>query len=366
MTRKMKSTGATSKYTYRSAGVDLPKANAVLRRALPLIRKTYHSAVMDGVGGFAALVSGTCLKDFPNPVLVTATDGVGTKIELLAKLHRYDVAGWDAVAVSVNDVVTVGARPLFFLDYFAAGKLEPEMFAGVLKGASAGCLESECSLVGGENAEMRGFYPDGLFDIAGFSVGVVEASRRLDGPRNVKPGDALIGLASSGPHDNGFTLIRRLLKDRNVPLSSKIDNSGKTLGDWLTAPTVIYTRPMLGLLRDFWSESGHGGAPGNRIHAAAHISGGGFPENLPRVLPKNLNALIRTDSWDVPPVFNYLQSLGGIERREMYSTFNQGVGMVLVVERDYAESVRSAAEKWVSNAWIIGEIVQGRNRVKLV
>lgn len=366
MTKKMRRSTAAKGYTYQSAGVDLPKANAVLRRALPLIRKTYHSAVMDGVGGFAALISAGWLKDFPDPVLVTGTDGVGTKIELIAKLKRYEVAGWDAVAVCVNDVVTTGARPLFFLDYYAAGKLDEAVFAGVLKGAAAGCLESECALVGGENAEMRGFYPVGLFDIAGFAVGVVDASRRLDGPRHVKPGDALVGLASSGPHANGFTLIRRLLKDKKVPLTKKIDRSGKTLGDLLIAPTVIYTRPMMGLLTEFWSEGGNTGAPCNRIHAAAHISGGGFFENLPRVLPKDVDAVIRTQSWEVPPVFQFLQNLGGIKRSEMYSTLNQGIGMILAVEREYAEAVKKAVERWVSKAWIIGEIVEGRNRVKLV
>ncbi|MGH8104135.1 MAG: phosphoribosylformylglycinamidine cyclo-ligase [bacterium] len=361
-----KSAAARAKYTYRSAGVDLPKANAVLKRALPMIRKTYHSAVMDGVGGFAALISGDALKDYPKPVLVTGVDGVGTKIELLARLKRYDVAGWDAVAVCVNDLVTVGAKPLFFLDYYAAGEMDEAMFAGVLKGAASGCLEAECALVGGENAEMRGFYPKGLFDIAGFAVGVVDADQRLNGLRFVKPGDAIVGLAASGPHANGFTLIRRLLKDKGISLQKKIDSSGRPLGELLTTPTAIYSRAILGLLAEFWGPAGNTRSGTNRIHAAAHISGGGFLENVPRVLPKGVDAVIRADSWEVHPVFQFLQELGSMGQHEMFSTFNMGIGMVLIVERDFAEAVMTSAEKWVSSAWVMGEIVAGTNRVKLV
>ncbi|KAJ0976330.1 hypothetical protein J5N97_018295 [Dioscorea zingiberensis] len=327
------------KLTYKDAGVDIDAGSELVRRI---------AKMAPGIGGFGGL--------FPlgDSFLVAGTDGVGTKLKLAFETGIHDTIGIDLVAMSVNDIVTSGAKPLFFLDYFATGHLDVDLAEKVIKGIVDGCQQSECALLGGETAEMPGFYPNGEYDLSGFAVGIVKKDEVIDG-KNIGIGDVLIGLPSSGVHSNGFSLVRRVLSQSGLSLKDQLPgNNGKavTLGEALMAPTVIYVKQVL----DIISKGG--------VKGIAHITGGGFTDNIPRVFPSGLGANIFSHSWDIPPVFKWIQEAGGIEDAEMRRTFNMGIGMVLIVTKEASE--RILAEHQPSNsAYLIGEVVPGEG-VKFV
>jgi phosphoribosylformylglycinamidine cyclo-ligase len=305
---------STTPLTYRDAGVDIDAGNEVVERIKPLVKRTFRPEVMGGLGGFGALfdLSGR----YREPVLVSGTDGVGTKLKLAQQLDRHDTIGIDLVAMCVNDVLVQGAEPLFFLDYFATGKLQVETTVAVVGGIARGCELAGCALIGGETAEMPDMYPPGEYDLAGFTVGAVEKSKLLDG-RAVRAGDVLLGIASSGPHSNGYSLVRRIYDRAGRP--AELEVGGVRLIDALMAPTTIYVKPMLELLGK------------HAIHASAHITGGGLTENIIRVIPEGLGLDIEASAVVLPPVFDWLQREGAVPREEMWRTFNCGVGFVLVL-----------------------------------
>jgi len=316
--------------SYRDSGVDLDAGDALVEAIKPFARRTLRPEVLGGIGGFGALCE--IPKKYRHPVLVSGTDGVGTKLKLAFALERHDTIGIDLVAMSVNDVLVQGAEPLFFLDYFACGKLDVPVAEKVVKGIAAGCEQAGCALIGGETAEMPGMYPEGEYDLAGFCVGVVEKERIVDG-RAIAPGDALLGLASSGPHSNGFSLIRKILQ-----------SSQPGEGIDLLVPTRIYAKPVLKLLER---------AP---VKGLAHVTGGGLVGNVPRILPKNLTAKIHKAAWPRPEVFKWLQQAGGVAEDEMWRVFNCGIGMVVIVARDGAETARLLLEREGERVYHIGEI----------
>lgn len=326
--------------SYRDAGVDIDAGNALVERIKPAVQKTFRAGVLAGLGGFGGLFE-LPVERYRRPVLVSGADGVGTKLKLALQAGRHDTLGIDLVAMCVNDIIVTGAEPLFFLDYYATGKLDVDVAAEVVAGIAHGCELAGAALIGGETAEMPGIYASGDFDLAGFAVGVVEKDEIID-PARVQPGDRLIGLASSGPHSNGYSLIRKTLEVSGAPLDTAID--GATLGERLLAPTRIYVKSLLSLLANI------------PVHAMAHITGGGLPENLPRVLPENTQAVIDRTSWQRPAVFDWLQNAGNIPEPEMLRTFNCGVGMVVcVAEADLTRAMQilqSAGE----TAWILGHI----------
>ncbi len=327
--------------TYRDAGVDIDAGNALVQRIKPFAQATLRPEVLGGLGGFGALFE-LPLERYQRPVLVSGTDGVGTKLKLAQRLQRHDTIGIDLVAMCVNDIVVQGAEPLFFLDYFATGQLDVEQAAQVVQGIAHGCTEAGCALVGGETAEMPGMYAKGEYDLAGFAVGIVEKAEILDGSR-VGPGDAVLGLASSGPHSNGYSLIRKILESTSVNLDSPCGNT--TLADALMMPTRIYVKPLLQLLAH------------HRIHALAHITGGGLLENLPRVLPKGTAALIDEAAWPRAAVFDWLRSAGKVSREEMLRTFNCGIGMVVILPKEGIEAARIHFEQAGIGAFHIGDIM---------
>ena len=300
---------------YKTSGVDIAAGNLLVEKIKPLVKQTFRPEVLAGLGGFGALFE-LPWERYQKPVLVSGTDGVGTKLKLAMKLNRHHTIGVDLVAMCVNDIVVQGAEPLFFLDYFATGKLEVDTAAQVIEGIARGCKMAGCALIGGETAEMPGFYQPGEYDLAGFSVGIVEKDQLIDGSK-VQEGDVLIGLAASGPHANGYSLIRRILEVNQVNLDLKLDN--RPLSEWLLEPTKIYVKPLLQLMASV--------AP----HALAHITGGGITENLPRVLPEGLSAEINLEAWDLPPIFRWLQAQGNLAKDEMLRTFNCGIGMIVTV-----------------------------------
>jgi phosphoribosylformylglycinamidine cyclo-ligase len=310
--------------TYRAAGVDIDAGDALVENIKPLARRTLREGVLAGIGGFGALFE--VPKRYRNPVLVSGTDGVGTKLKLAFELSRHDTIGIDLVAMSVNDVLVQGAEPLFFLDYFACGKLDVPVATAVIGGIARGCELAGCALIGGETAEMPGMYPEGEYDLAGFAVGAVEKERIIDG-RRIAPGDAVIGLASSGAHSNGYSLIRRILARAKPDLSS--DFHGQTLADVILAPTRIYVKPILQLIAAV------------DVKGLAHITGGGLLENVPRILPDALTAEIDRHAWARAPLFDWLQAEGGVADAEMHRVFNCGIGMVVVVaERDVEQALQ--------------------------
>jgi phosphoribosylformylglycinamidine cyclo-ligase len=318
--------------SYREAGVDIDAGDALVEAIKPFARRTMRPEVLGGIGGFGALCE--IPKKYRQPVLVSGTDGVGTKLKLAFALQRHDTVGIDLVAMSVNDVLVQGAEPLFFLDYFACGRLDPQVAQRVIKGIAAGCEQAGCALIGGETAEMPGMYPEGEYDLAGFCVGVVEKERILDG-RAIAPGDAILGLASSGPHSNGFSLIRRIVGDE--PLSSD-------LADSLMEPTRIYVKPVLKLLA---------AAP---VRGLAHITGGGIVGNVPRILPAGTRAVIRKESWPRPDVFTWLQQTGKVAEEEMWRVFNCGIGMAVVVPHDKAQLAKMLLEREGELVYEIGAV----------
>ena len=326
--------------SYKDAGVDINAGNALVERIKPEVKRTTRAEVIGGLGGFGALCA--IPSKYKEPVLVSGTDGVGTKLRLAIDLKKHDTIGIDLVAMCVNDLVVQGAEPLFFLDYYATGKLDVDVAADVVKGIADGCVQSGCALVGGETAEMPGMYHAGDYDLAGFCVGVVEKSEIIDGSR-VKNGDALIALGSSGPHSNGYSLVRKVIDVAGVnPATELLDN--KPLSEHVLAPTKIYVKSVLALIKQA------------DVHAIAHLTGGGFWENIPRVLPKNTKAVIDEKSWEWPSVFNWLQEKGNINTYEMYRTFNCGVGMVIALPQEQVETALAILKQAGENAWLIGHI----------
>ena len=326
--------------TYRDAGVDIDAGNALVERIKSVSARTHRPEVLGGLGGFGALVE--IPEGYRRPILVSGTDGVGTKLRLAMDIGRHDTIGIDLVAMCSNDIAVVGAEPLLFLDYYATGKLNVDVAADVVTGIGAGCELAGCALVGGETAEMPGMYEGDDYDLAGFCVGVVEKDHIIDGSR-VAPGDQLIALASSGPHSNGYSLIRKVIEvtdaDLNAPLAE-----GRSLLDALMEPTQIYNRPLLELQTTV------------DIHAMAHITGGGILENLPRVLPKGCGAAVERSSWQLPPVFDWLQRAGRMEDNELFRTFNCGVGMILAVPAEQLDGALSTLANLELQAWRVGEI----------
>ena len=336
--------------TYRDAGVDIDAGNQVVERIKPLVKRTFRPEVMGGLGGFGALfdLSGK----YREPVLVSGTDGVGTKLKLAQQLDRHDTIGIDLVAMCVNDVLVQGAEPLFFLDYFATGKLQVDTTVAVVGGIAKGCELAGCALIGGETAEMPDMYPPGEYDLAGFTVGAVEKSQLLDGAA-VRAGDVLIGIASSGPHSNGYSLVRKIYERAGRP--ADLDVGGVRLVDALMAPTTIYVKPMLALLKT------------HAVHAMAHITGGGLTENIIRVIPDGLGLAIDASSWPLPPVFDWLMREGAVPREEMWRTFNCGIGFVLVVPPGAVSAIEGDLDGHGLGHWRIGEVVAdgSRERVRI-
>jgi phosphoribosylformylglycinamidine cyclo-ligase len=332
--------------TYLNAGVSIEAGEELVRRIGPIAAKTKTPAVLAGVGGFSALFD---LKRFGyrHPVLVSSTDGVGTKLKIAFMTGIHDTVGVDLVAMSVNDILTQGARPLFFLDYFVCGKLNVKIAEAVVRGIAAGCRQAGCALIGGETAEHPGDFPDGEYDLAGFAVGALEKSQVID-PERIVPGDALIGLPSSGLHSNGYALARKVLLEKGrLKIAARIPELGRSLGEELLEPTRIYAGALLRLFAS------------DRIKGVAHITGGGILGNLPRVLPAGRRAVIRRGSWPVPPIFKLIQRIGAVEQGEMDRTFNNGVGMVLVVGARHADGVMQRLKKIGEKFFIIGEIRAG-------
>lgn len=325
--------------SYKDAGVDIDAGNALVENIKGAVKRTTRPEVMGGLGGFGSVCQ--LPTGYKEPVLVAGTDGVGTKLRLAIDLKKHDTVGIDLVAMCVNDLIVQGAEPLFFLDYYATAKLDVEVASAVVEGIAEGCVRSACALVGGETAEMPGMYHKGDYDIAGFCVGVAEKSRLLDG-KKVAAGDQLIALGSSGPHSNGYSLIRKVLEVNSTDTSDLLN--GKPLSEHLLEPTKIYVKSVLALLKEV------------EVHALSHITGGGFWENIPRVLPESAQAIINESSWQWPEIFNWLQTNGNISSHEMYRTFNCGVGMVIVVPAASLEQSIEILKAHGEDAWHIGAI----------
>jgi phosphoribosylformylglycinamidine cyclo-ligase len=339
-------TKATESLSYRDAGVDIDAGNELVERIKPAVKSTLRPEVLTGLGGFGALFN-MDLQKWREPLLVSGTDGVGTKLMLARQLGKHDTIGIDLVAMCVNDILTCGAEPLFFLDYFATGKLHLDEAQAVIEGIAHGCRLAGCALIGGETAEMPGMYGEGEYDLAGFSVGAVERSELLDGSR-IEAGHRILGLVSSGPHSNGYSLIRKVIEHAGADLAATLtESSGEVvkLGDALLAPTTIYVKPVLKLLKS------------TRIDGLAHITGGGLTENIIRVLPDGVGIEISTESWTRPAVFSWLQENGSITEAEMLRTFNCGIGMVMIVPDAEAETVSSLAKKEGLTSFDIGSVV---------
>ncbi|MDD5018038.1 MAG: phosphoribosylformylglycinamidine cyclo-ligase [Eubacteriales bacterium] len=326
--------------TYKEAGVDVEAGYKAVSLMKAHAESTYNKNVLQGLGSFGGMY------DNGDSVLVAGTDGVGTKLKAAFVMNKHDTVGIDCVAMCANDVVCHGAKPMFFLDYIATGKLIPSVAADIVKGVAAGCRQAGCALIGGETAEMPGFYNEGEYDMAGFCVGSVDKKKIVNG-KDIKPGDILIGLKSSGIHSNGFSLVRKLFKMEKRILSQHIDAFGKTLGEEILTPTRIYVKSLLALMASY------------EIKGAAHITGGGFIENIPRILPDGLGARIQLKSWDMPPVFDLLVSEAKLETQDAYNTFNMGIGMVIAVRPDIASKVTFAARDMGEESFIIGSVVEG-------
>ena len=325
--------------TYRDAGVDIDAGDELVENIKPFARKTLRPEVLAGIGGFGALCR--IPAKYREPVLVSGTDGVGTKLKLAFELDRHDTIGIDLVAMSVNDILVQGAEPLFFLDYFACGKLDVATATQVVKGIAAGCEQAGCALIGGETAEMPGMYPAGEYDLAGFAVGVAEKSKLIDGS-TIAPGDAVLGLASSGAHSNGFSLIRRIVAQNKIDLSAQLD--GKTLSDLILAPTRIYVKSVLKLMESI------------PVKGLAHITGGGLVDNVPRILPEHLCARLVRGSWPLPALFGWLQQQGNVAEAEMLRVFNCGIGMVVIVSEQHAQAASELLRGAGDTVWRIGSV----------
>ena len=338
------------KLTYRDAGVDIDAGNYSVKLIKDSVKATYRPEVLGDLGGFGGLFALNTGK-YKEPVLVSGTDGVGTKLRLAFMLDKHDTIGQDAVAMCVNDILVQGAEPLYFLDYLAVGKLDPEQVAAVVKGVANACKESGCALIGGETAEMNGFYPVGEYDIAGFAVGVVDKSKIITAEK-VQSDDVLLALPSSGVHSNGYSLVRKICFDKmGFKGDEYIDELGKTIGEELLTPTRLYPKSCLPLIEKY------------DIHGMVHITGGGFYENIPRALPESLGAEIDANSWQVPPIFTLLQKWGNVDWKEMYRTFNMGIGMVLIVSAADAEAIKQDLASKNEAVFEIGRVTTGNHEV---
>jgi phosphoribosylformylglycinamidine cyclo-ligase len=329
--------------SYRDAGVDIDAGDALIEAIKPFAKRTMRDGVLAGIGGFGALFEVS--KKYREPVLVSGTDGVGTKLKLAFHLNRHDTVGIDLVAMSVNDILVQGAEPLFFLDYFACGRLNVATATDVIKGIAAGCEQAGCALIGGETAEMPSMYPDGEYDLAGFAVGAVEKSRIIDG-KKISPGDIVLGLASSGAHSNGYSLVRKILDVAQPDLNA--DFHGRPLSDVLISPTRIYVKPLLALMEKI------------DVHGLVHITGGGLVENIPRVLQPNLTAVLQRDAWQMPPLFTWLQQHGGVADAEMHRVFNCGIGMTVIVSKGNAAAAEAMLRQAGETVFRVGEIRERR------
>ena len=338
-----------TKLTYSDSGVDIDEANQLIDNIKPIVRQTLNKNVLSNIGGFGALYE-LDINHYKKPVLVSGTDGVGTKIMLAKELSCFDQIGIDLVAMCVNDVITLGAKPLFFLDYFATSKLKVSEATNIIKGIAEGCLQSDIALIGGETAEMPGVYQSGDFDLAGFCVGVVDYEKIIDG-QHIKPTDSIIGIESSGPHSNGYSLIRKIIEVNSINLQDKLDD--RTLGEAIIQPTTIYAKAINHLQETY------------DIHGMAHITGGGFKENIVRILPENINAEIDLNAWQQPEVFNWIQTVGNVDHEEMLRTFNCGIGYVLVVSNSDSKRVINKLAETGHKAFLIGEITTGKKEVRL-
>ena len=338
--------------SYRDAGVDIDAGDRLVENIKPFAKRTLRPEVLGGLGGFGALVE--IGKNYRNPVLVSGTDGVGTKLKLAFDWDLHDTVGIDLVAMSVNDVVAQGARPLFFLDYIAVGKLDHDHIESIIHGISEACEASGCALIGGETSEMSSFYGDGNYDLAGFAVGIVDRERCVTG-ESIEAGDIVLGLPSSGLHSNGYSLVRRIvLEHKQIPLDTYIEALGRTIGEEVLEPTKLYVKPILPLLEK------------NLVKGMAHITGGSFYDNIPRILPKGLGVMINSDAWPVLPIFRLLQEWGHVESKEMYHTFNMGIGMVLVVKPELVERVVEVLETEREKVYSIGIVTEGDGEVTIV
>jgi phosphoribosylformylglycinamidine cyclo-ligase len=343
----------TGKMNYRKAGVDIEAGDKAVERIKGLARSTFRPEVLQDLGGFGGLFA-PVLKGISDPVLVAGSDGVGTKLRIAFAANRHDTIGIDCVAMCVNDLLVQGAEPLFFLDYLAVGKLEPAQVEEIIKGVAEGCRQAGCALLGGETAEMPGFYPPGEYDLAGFAVGMVDRAKIVDGSA-IREGDQIIGLASSGLHSNGYSLARRvLLEDANLKLTDFLTAIDLPLAEELLKPTTIYVKTVLELLRQV------------RVNGMAHITGGGLVGNIPRILPKNLSVKINSESWPLPLIFKLIADLGAVSRDEMYRVFNMGIGYVLVIPKEELDQAVSHFDGSGQQAFLIGKVVSGDNRVVII
>jgi phosphoribosylformylglycinamidine cyclo-ligase len=345
------------KLTYADAGVDIEKADNLVETIKKIAKKTRRTGVMGEIGGFGGLFS-LNTANMKNPVLVSSTDGVGTKLKIAFLMNSHDTVGIDLVAMCVNDIAVQGARPLFFLDYLATGKLETGMVTDIIKGVGEGCIQADCALIGGETAEMPGFYRENEYDLAGFAVGIVDNSKIVDGSE-IRPGHQLIGIASSGLHSNGYSLVRRICFEvLGLKVDSHVPELGKTLGEELITPTRIYSETIQSLVRDL------------PIQGLAHITGGGIMDNIVRIIPRACGIAIKKGSWDIPPIFPLLQEAGNVDEKEMMRTFNNGIGLVAVVPEEKVQEVLNRLTGSGEKAWAIGEVTKtrknARSRVQLV
>lgn len=335
---------------YRQAGVDIDAGNEAVERMKKHVKKTFRPEVLTGLGGFGALFKPD-LTEIEEPVFVSGTDGVGTKLKIAFAMDKHDTIGIDAVAMCVNDVIVQGAEPLFFLDYLACGKIIPEKIEAIVKGIADGCVQAGCALIGGETAEMPSMYQDEEYDIAGFTVGIVDQKHLIDGTK-VKEGHVLIGLASSGVHSNGFSLVRKLLlEDARLSLNEYVDELGSKLGEVLLEPTKIYVKSILSVLKEF------------PVYGLVHVTGGGFYDNIPRILPKGLQAEIRDGSWEVPKIFSFIQQVGEISDYDMFRTFNMGIGMILVVDSVDSQAILEHLQTLSEDSYVIGTVQKGTEDV---
>ncbi|WP_342428036.1 phosphoribosylformylglycinamidine cyclo-ligase [Paenibacillus sp. FSL L8-0158] len=335
---------------YKNAGVDIAAGNEAVERMKKHVKRTFRPEVLTDLGGFGALF-GLNKDKYEEPVLVSGTDGVGTKLKLAFAMDRHDTIGIDAVAMCVNDIVVGGAEPLFFLDYLACDKVVPEKIEAIVAGIAEGCQQSGCALVGGETAEMPGMYSEGEYDIAGFTVGIVDKSKIINGS-SIAPGDTVIGLASSGVHSNGFSLVRKLLlEQQGYDLHDEIEGLNGKLGDVLLEPTKIYVKSVLALLDKV------------NVKGMAHITGGGFIENIPRVLPDHVNVDIEYGTWPILPIFQLMQEKGAISNKDMFTTFNMGIGMVIVVGEEHAQTALEVLKEQGEAAYVIGKVTEGSSIV---
>ena len=343
--------GTSYSESYKKAGVDVTAGYKAVELMKDAVKETYDSNVVSDLGGFGGLYA-LDTKEIKEPILVSGTDGVGTKLKLAFLMNKHDTIGQDCVAMCVNDIICCGAKPLFFLDYMALGKNIPEVVATIVKGVADGCKKAGCSLVGGETAEMPGFYKEGEYDLAGFTVGVVDKSKMIDS-KNIEIGDKVIGLASSGVHSNGFSLVRKIFNINEENLNKYEEKLGMTLGENLLKPTKIYVKPVLELLANV------------EVKGISHITGGGFYENMPRMLKDGVSLNIKKDSYPVLPIFKLIQEVGNIPERDMYNTFNMGIGMAIIIKKGQEQKAIEILKQQGEEAYIIGEVTQGNKEINI-